>query len=91
MDGKLPGNDWSINTPNVITLTNNAGTMTLSDDLVITSEYSIQIVLDPADADSFWTAKVWKENEVRCAAPTKTGNYKLVADGTAKTLTLVEL
>ena len=40
---------------------------------------------------SFWTAKVWKENEVRCAAPTKTGNYKLVADGTAKTLTLVEL
>ena len=91
LDGKLPGNDWSINTPNVITLTNNAGTMTLSDDLVITSEYSIQIVLDPADADSFWTAIVWKENEVRCAAPTKTGNYKLVADGTAKTLTLVEL
>lgn len=91
LDGKLPGNDWSINTPNVIDLTNNAGTMTLSGDLEITSEYSIQIVVDPADAGSFWNAKVWGEGEVKCAAPTKTGNYKLVADGTAKTFTLVKL
>lgn len=91
LDGKLPGNDWSINTPNVIDLTNNAGTMTLSGDLEITSEYSIQIVVDPKDASSFWQAKVWAENEVQCPKPTKTGNYKLVADGTAKTLTLVEL
>lgn len=91
LDGKLPGNDWSINTPNVIDLINNAGTMTLSGDLEITSEYSIQIVVDPADANSFWNGKVWGEGEVKCAAPTKTGNYKLVADGTAKTFTLVEL
>ena len=91
LDGKLPGNEWSIDTPNVIDLINNAGTMTLSGDLEITSEYSIQIVVDPADAGSFWNAKVWGEGEVKCAAPTKTGNYKLVADGTAKTFTLVEL
>lgn len=91
LDGKLPGNDWSINTPNVIDLTNNAGTMTLSGDLEITSEYSIQIVVDPKDDSSFWQAKVWGENEVQCPKPTKTGNYKLVADGTARTLTLVEL
>lgn len=91
LDGKLPGNVWSGSTPNVIELTNNAGTMTLSGDLEITSEYSIQIVVDPADANSFWNGKVWGEGEVKCAAPTKTGNYKLVADGTAKTFTLVEL
>lgn len=93
LDGKLPGNIWGGTTPNVIDLTNNAGTMTLSGDLEITSEYSIQIVVDPKGLDdtNFWAAKVWNENEVKCAAPTKTGNYKLVADGTAKTLTLVEL
>lgn len=91
LDGKLPGNDWGIGTPNKITLSSGAGVMKLSEEMKIDSEYSFQIVIDPASADSFWNSKVWSEKQVTCSKPTSTGNYKLVADGSANTLTLVRL
>lgn len=89
LDGNLPGNAWNASTPNVVNLTDGSGTLTINGELVIDSPWGFQIVLDPGS--NFWAAKIWAENEVKCGAPTETGNYKLVADGSAKTLTLVKL
>ena len=89
LDEKLPGNEWNASTPNVVDLTGGSGTLTINGDLVIDSSWGFQIVLDPGL--DFWGAKIWAVGEVKCAAPTETGDYKLVADGSAKTLTLVKL
>ena len=89
LDGNLPGNAWDASTPNVVNLTDGSGTLTINGELVIDSPWGFQIVLDP-DAN-IWDAKIWADGEVKCGAPTETGNYKLVADGSAKTLTLVKL
>ena len=91
LDGNLPGNAWNASTPNVVNLTDGSGTLTINGELVIDSPWGFQIVLDPASESSFWAAKIWADGEVKCGAPTETGDYKLVADGSAKTLTLVKL
>lgn len=89
LDGAIPGNAWDNSTPNVVDLTNGSGTLTINGELVIDSPWGFQIVLDPGS--NFWAAKIWADGEVKSAAPTETGDYKLVADGSAKTLTLVKL
>ena len=91
LDGNLPGNAWNGSTPNVVNLTGGSGTLTINGELVIDSPWGFQIVLDPASESKFWDAKIWDGGEVKCGAPTETGDYKLVADGSAKTLTLVKL